>query len=160
VRSLLGELATGGTNEEVTVMDMEASIEHMSRATIRHVDAMLMVTEPYFRSLETVGRIAPLAQELEIGHVWAVANKVRSPRDEEIIRSYCADRGIEVAGVVPFDEAVQEADREGRALIDYEPAAPAAGAIEQIAILLEKHVGVGDPGSDGPGKSNGRGDRS
>ncbi len=152
MRSLLGELATGGKNEEVTITDMEASIEHMSRATIRHVDAMLVVTEPYFRSLETVGRIVPLARELGIEHIWAVANKVRSPRDEEILRSYCSERGIEVGGVVPFDEAVQEADREGRALMDYEPTAPAVIAIEQIAGLLEKQV------EDAGG--NGRGDRS
>jgi CO dehydrogenase maturation factor len=159
VRSLLGELATGGTNEEVTVMDMEASVEHMSRATIRHVDAMLMVTEPYFRSLETVGRIAPLARELGIEHIWAVANKVRSPRDEEILRAYCSERGIEIGGVVPFDEAVQEADREGWALIDYEPAAPAVGAIERIADLLEKQV-MGARSNGSPGKGDGRGDQS
>ncbi len=159
MRSLLGELATGGTNEEVTVMDMEASIEHMSRATTRHVDAMLMVAEPYFRSLETVGRIAPLAQELGIEHIWAVANKVRSPRDEEILRAYCSERGIEVGGVVPFDEAIQEADREGRALIDYEPAAPAVGAIERIADLLEEQV-MGARSNGSPGKSDGRGDQS
>ena len=152
MRSLLGELAAGGTNEEVTVMDMEASIEHMSRATIRHVDAMLMVTEPYFRSLETVGRMAPLARELGIKHIWAVANKVRSPRDEEILRAYCSERGIEIGAVVPFDEAVQEADREGRALIDYEPAGPAVAAIERVADLLEQQVG--DAGG------NGRGERS
>jgi CO dehydrogenase maturation factor len=152
VRGLLGELATGGTNEEVTVTDMEASIEHMSRGTIRHVDAMLMVTEPYFRSLETVGRMAPLARELGIEHVWVVANKVRGERDEEIIRSYCADRGIEVGGVVPWDEAIQEADREGRALMDYEPTAPAVMAVEWIADLLEDRVGKA--------ASNGRGDRS
>ncbi|MGH3086305.1 MAG: carbon monoxide dehydrogenase, partial [Rubrobacteraceae bacterium] len=124
----------------VTLTDMEASIEHMSRATIRHVDAMLMVTEPYYRSLETVGRIAPLAKELGIEHVWAVANKVRSERDEEIIRSYCEEHGIEVGGGVPWDEAIQEADREGRALMDYEPTAPAVVSIERVADLLEGRV--------------------
>ena len=158
MRSLLGELATGGTNEEVTITDMEASIEHMSRATIRHVEAMLIVTEPYYRSLETVGRIAPLARELGIEHIWAVANKVRSPRDEEILRSYCEDRGIEIGGIVPFDEAIQEADREGRALIDYEPEAEAVGAIERIADLLEREVAVKSNGSSVGG--NGEGDQS
>ena len=158
MRSLLGELATGGTNEEVTITDMEASIEHMSRATIRHVEAMLIVTEPYYRSLETVGRIAPLARELGIEHIWAVANKVRSPRDEEILRSYCEDRGIEIGGIVPFDEAIQEADREGRALIDYEPEAEAVGAIERIADLLEREVAVKSSGSSAGG--NGKGDQS
>ncbi len=157
MRGLLGELATGNAGEEVTITDMEASIEHMSRATVRHVEGMLIVTEPYFRSLETVGRIAPLAQELEIEHVWAVANKVRGQRDEEIIRSYCADHGIEVGGVISWDEAIQEADREGRALMDYDPAAPAVSSIEGIADLLEREmVGTGSNGSSG----DGRGDQS
>jgi len=148
VRGLLGELATGTNGEAMTITDMEASIEHMSRATVRHVDAMLMVTEPYFRSLETVGRMAPLARELGIEHVWAVANKVRSARDEEIIRSYCAEHGVEVGAVVPWDEAIQEADREGRALMDYAPTAPAVIAVEGIADLVEGKAG-----------SNGRGDQ-
>ncbi len=155
MRGLLGELATGNEGEVVTITDMEASIEHMSRATIRHVEAMLIVTEPYFRSLETVGRIAPLARELGIGQVWTIANKVRGQRDEEIIRSYCADHGIEVGGVVRWDEAIQEADREGRALIDYDPTAPAVASVERIADLLEREM-TGSNGSPG----NGRGDRS
>lgn len=151
MRGLLGELATGTAGEEVTITDMEASIEHMSRGTVRHVEGMLIVTEPYFRSLETVGRIAPLARELGIEHVWAVANKVRSGRDEEIIRSYCAERGVEVGGIVRWDEAIQEADREGRALLDYDPAASAVASIERIADLLEREM----TGAGG----NGRGDR-
>ncbi len=148
MRGLLGELATGNNGETMTVTDMEASIEHMSRATIRHVDAVLMVTEPYFRSLETVGRMVPLAKELGIEHVWAVANKVRSERDEEIIRSYCAEHGVELGAVVPWDEAIQEADREGRALMDYDLEAPAVVAVEGIADLIEGKSG-----------SNGRGER-
>ncbi|MBA3616011.1 MAG: hypothetical protein M3514_00940 [Actinomycetota bacterium] len=148
MRGLLGELATGDNGETMTITDMEASIEHMSRATIRHVDAILMVTEPYFRSLETVGRMAPLAQELGIEHIWAVANKVRSARDEEIIRSYCAEHGVELAAVVPWDEAIQDADREGRALMDYEPTSPAVVAVQGIADLVEGKSG-----------SNGRGER-
>jgi CO dehydrogenase maturation factor len=155
VRGLLGELATGNAAEEVTITDMEASIEHMSRATVRHAEGMLVVTEPYFRSLETVGRIAPLARELGIEHVWAVANKVRGLRDEEIIRSYCADHGIEVGGIVAWDEAIQEADREGRALMDYEPTAPAVASIERIADLLEKEMmGTGGNGSSGTGRGD------
>jgi CO dehydrogenase maturation factor len=149
VRGLLGELATGTNGEAMTITDMEASIEHMSRGTIRHVDAMLMVTEPYFRSLETVGRMAPLARELGIEHVWAVANKVRSARDEEIIRSYCTDHGVELAAVVPWDEAIQDADREGRALMDYQPEAPAVVAVQGIADLVEGKAGSN--GRGGPG---------
>ncbi|CAA9426549.1 MAG: hypothetical protein AVDCRST_MAG22-2950 [uncultured Rubrobacteraceae bacterium] len=93
-----------------------------------------------------MGRLAPLAQELGIKHIWAIANKVRSARDEEIIRSYCADHGVELGAVVPWDEAIQEADREGRALMDYDPEAPAVSAVGGIADLVE-----GKAGSDGRG---------
>ncbi len=149
MRGLLGELATGTNGETMTITDMEASIEHMSRATIRHVDAMLMVTEPYFRSLETVGRMAPLAQELGIEHIWAVANKVRSARDEEIIRSYCEEHGVELGVVVPWDESIQEADREGRSLMDYDPKAPAVTAVGRIADLVEGKAGSNGRGEQG-----------
>lgn len=117
---------------------MEASIEHLTRGTVRTADVLLLVGEPYYRSLETLGRMAPLAHELGIPLVLGVANKVRSERDEAAIREYAARRGIELVGVVPFDEHVTEADREGRALIDHAPNAPAVRAVGELADALER----------------------
>ena len=68
---------------DITVLDMEASIEHLSRGTLRHVDILLLITEPYYRSLETLGRMVPLARELGIKQMYVLANKVRGSRDEE-----------------------------------------------------------------------------
>ncbi len=128
---------------DVTVLDMEASVEHLTRGTVRNVDVLLVVTEPYYRSLETLGRMAPLARELEIPHVVGDANKVRSERDEAAIREYAARRGIvEIAGVVPYDERVVEADRQGRAVIDADPTAPAVVAIGALAETLVERVGA------------------
>lgn len=124
--------------DDVTVLDMEASIEHLSRGTLRSVDTLLIVTEPYFRALETLGRTAPLARELGIPRLSVVANKVRSARDEETIREYSARLGMEVIGVVPFDEAAQEADRQNQALVTYRPTAPAVQAIAQVVDLLAR----------------------
>lgn len=59
---------------------MEAGIEHLSRATTRHSDVMLVVAEPYFRSLETAARVHQMAQELGIPNVYVVANKIRNER--------------------------------------------------------------------------------
>lgn len=123
---------------DVTVLDMEASIEHLTRGTVRNVDLLLLVAEPYFRSLETLGRMAPLAQELGVPALQAVANKVRAPQDEAAIREYTERRGIAVAGVVPWDESVVAADRAGRALVDHAPAAPAVQALSALADRLER----------------------
>ena len=127
---------------DITILDMEASIEHLTRGTVRNVDALLVVAEPYYRSLETTGRMVPLARELGLERVWVIANKVRSDRDTVAIREYCARRDFDILGVVPFDEQVTEADHLGRALIDYAPTAAAVRAVEQIADRMLERFGM------------------
>src|SRR5262249_51832967 len=122
---------------DVTVLDMEASIEHLTRGTVRNVDVLLVVTEPYYRSLETLGRIAPLARELGVPLTLAVANKVRGEQDDAAIREYAARHGVELVAVVPYDESVLAADREGRALVDHAPTAPAVLAVTALADALQ-----------------------
>ncbi len=139
MRGVIAELPSSSRNE-VTILDMEASIEHLSRGTVRNVDTLLVVTEPYYRALETMGRTVPLARGLGLPRVHAVANKVRSPRDEAAIREYSQRLGVAVAGVVPFDESVQDADRENRSAIDYRPSAPAVRAIGALVETLTREV--------------------
>ena len=115
---------------------MEASIEHLSRGTVRHVETLLIVTEPYFRALETFKRTVPLARELGIANIYVVANKVRSERAAAMISEYATRLGVEVIAAIPWDDAVQEADRQGKALIDHMPVSLAAAAIARIVDAL------------------------
>ena len=131
--------------DDITILDMEASIEHVSRGTIGNVDVLVVVTEPYYRSLETTGRLVPAARELGLEQICVVANKVRSERDEAAIREYCARRRFEVVGVVPFDESVTEADHTNRALIDHAPTAPAVVQISKLARELVRQFEVSAP---------------
>ena len=144
VQNIMGDRATADSNE-ITILDMEASFEHLARGTVRHVDVLLAITEPYYRSLETTGRLVPLGRDLGLDNVWVVANKVRNERDEAAIREYCARRGFEIVGVVPFDEAVAEADRLGRALIDYLPTAAAVLAVDALTDILVDRLGAPTP---------------
>ena len=121
---------------DIIMLDMEASIEHLSRGTLRHVDVLLLITEPYYRALETVGRMAPLARELGIKHIYVVANKVRGPRDIEAIRRYCAEHELEVIATLPFDEEVLEADQSGKPVLDAHPGASYVKVVEQLTDRL------------------------
>lgn len=134
MRSVIGEIV-GGTNE-VTVLDMEASIEHLSRGTIRHVDVLLVVLEPYYRSMETAGRTVPLARDLGIGRIFGIANKLRTPQDEEAVRSYCSNHDLELIAAIPFDESVVEADRTARAVIDYDVNSAIVQELSKVADFL------------------------
>jgi len=94
----------------VTVVDMEAGLENMRRGTDRHVDMLLVVTEPYFKALETARRCTELARELGIPRIAAVANKYRSSEDLSAIRNYAEKHGLELVGEIPYDEEIQRAD--------------------------------------------------
>jgi CO dehydrogenase maturation factor len=115
----------------VTVVDMEAGLEHLSRGTERHVDVLLVVLEPYYKALETARRCAELGRELGIARVLAVANKLRGPEDTAAVRGYAAAHGLRLVGEVPFDEGVYQAELAGRA----PPAAPEARAARAIGDL-------------------------
>lgn len=120
----------------VAVVDLEAGLEHLSRGTARHVDTLLVVAEPYFKSLETAHRSVALARDLAIPRIHLVANKVRTPDDEEAVRAFAGRHGIDVAVVVPHDEAVVEADARGIAPIAHRPDAPSVRAIGALADSL------------------------
>jgi len=117
----------------MTVVDLEAGLEHLSRGTARHVDTLLLIAEPYFKSLEAAQRSFALAKDLGIGRISMVANKVRSPRDEATVREFAERHAVAVAGVVPFDPAVVEADERGTAVMDREPDATSVAAIRRLA---------------------------
>ncbi|MGI8684676.1 MAG: AAA family ATPase [Acidimicrobiales bacterium] len=127
---------TGRTRESVTLLDLEASPENFSRGTTRHVDALLFVVEPYYRSLETARRMGVLAAELELDRVWVVANKLRSPGDVEAIDEFFGNHNLHVAAYVPWGDSVLDADKEGTPLLDFEPDGPVVAAIAGLADRL------------------------
>jgi CO dehydrogenase maturation factor len=131
VRGVLGGLVAGSSR--MTIVDLEAGLEHLSRGTARYVETLFVVGEPYFKSLETASRSFALAKDLGIANVRMIANKVRSARDEATVRDFASRHGLPIAAVVPYDEAVVAADERGTALIEYQPAAPSVAAIRRLA---------------------------
>lgn len=120
----------------VSLLDMEASIEHLGRATPQGVDVLLVVVEPYYRALETASRIAPLARQLEIPRIMTIANKVRDAEDSRVIREFCKSHDLDLVIEVPFDESVRQADRRGRSLIDVAPDSSTVKAVRELAHAL------------------------
>jgi CO dehydrogenase maturation factor len=133
VRGLIAEMTDAGDH---TITDMEAGLEHLKRGTARNVEAMLIVAEPYYRSLEAASRTFSLANELKIPHVYAVANKVRGDADREAIDTYCRQHGMPMIGVVPFEEGFVAAEQAGEAPADFADGSAGLRAIEAVADRL------------------------
>ncbi|MGH4022677.1 MAG: AAA family ATPase [Pseudonocardiaceae bacterium] len=113
VRSLLGEVLAD--QAEVTLVDMEAGLEHLSRSggTLAHADVLLVVMEPSRKSVITAARTLLLAEELGIPRTFGLGNKAHLPEDADFFAAVCTEHGVPLIGVVPYDGGVVDADRAG-----------------------------------------------
>lgn len=135
VRELIHS-ALSSEEEEIMVVDTEASLEHMKRGTSRHVHKMYTIVEPYYRSLEAASRFANMARQLGIQQVEAIANKVRNEEEEQAIRDFCAKIDLPLALIVPYDEQVTNADLKGLSIVDFDARSKAVKALESFAHQL------------------------
>ncbi|MBA3302133.1 MAG: AAA family ATPase [Thermoleophilaceae bacterium] len=142
VRMLIDAAANG--EEDVCLLDTEASPEHLTRGTTQYADTMLAIVEPYFKSLETGRRMAALAEDLGLEHVALVANKIKDDRELEAVNQFAEQHGLPVAGVVPYDDLFPDSDRAGVAPLDFAPDSVAVKAIAEIARGLGRENGVGN----------------
>ena len=119
--------------DDVLLLDMYAGVEHLGRATVDFVDAMLVVVEPTRRSLGTAAQIKKLANDIKLDRLYLVGNKVRNEDEAKFLEAETP--GMPVLGFLPADMKVQEADRLGIPVYDHVPALKeAAGKIvERLA---------------------------
>jgi CO dehydrogenase maturation factor len=101
---------------EVVILDMEAGIEHLGRATAGAVDKLIVVVEPGRLSIETAHRIGKLAQDIGLQNIAVVGNKIRSQLEREFLISNLP--GFEFLGFIPYDQALVEADLANLPILD------------------------------------------
>lgn len=106
--------------DDVLLLDMYAGVEHLGRATVDFVDAMLVVVEPTRRSLGTAAQIKKLANDIKLDRLYLVGNKVRNEDEAKFLEAETP--GMPVLGYLPADMKVQEADRLGIPVYDHVPA--------------------------------------
>jgi len=117
--------------DEVVVMDMEAGIEHLGRATAKAVDKLIVVVEPGRRSIDTAEHIRKLAKEIGLNHIAVVANKVRNPTDEIYLKTHLHD--FDFLGFLPYDDTLIEADLNGISPFDLD-----SPSKEKVKALISK----------------------
>jgi len=103
--------------DDVLLLDMYAGVEHLGRATVDFVDAMLVVVEPTRRSLGTAVQIKRLANDIGLMRLYLVGNKVRNRDEEKFLEQEASE--IPLIGFLPADLKVQEADRLGIPVYDH-----------------------------------------
>lgn len=96
--------------DEDVVMDMEAGIEHLGRSTAMSMDCLLAVVEPTLTSIETVGRVKKLAEDLKM-KTFFIGNKIRDKKDEDLLSEKLGRDSV--LGMVSYYEGMRGIDRGG-----------------------------------------------
>ena len=122
---------------EVLLVDMEAGLEFLGRASVMGTDLLVAVVEPGRRSLETAEAVATMGREIGLKRFAAVLNKVTDPSQVAAIRG-ALPQGMELVGHVPYSPALQQADLEGRSILGADAAVEAAlaEALAQLQTLV------------------------
>lgn len=133
-------LDTLSKNYDVTLMDMEPGLEHLSRRTDRDVDIMLIVTEPSKMGFMTAKRIKDLTREvhIDVRRAYLVGNRF-PPTLEKTVEGQSRLIGVDFGGVIPEDPSVLGYNLEGKSLLELPPSSPAFRAVREIA----KRIGLG-----------------
>jgi CO dehydrogenase maturation factor len=120
--------------DDILLLDMYAGVEHLGRATVDFVDAMLVVVEPTRRSLGTAAQIKKLASDIGLTRLYLVGNKVRNEEEAKFLEVESPE--MPLIGCLPVDLKVQEADRLGIPVYDHVPALKNA-----MALIINKLAG-------------------
>ena len=110
LRNLMSHIVI--SESDWVVLDMEAGVEHMGRATAKSVDAMIIVAEPTPKAVQTVLKVRELGKDIGVERIAVVGNKIRVPADLEFLRARVAP--LPIAGWLPFLEGAAEIERGGR----------------------------------------------
>lgn len=130
LKALVTHIVLG--RDEVVVMDMEAGIEHLGRATAQAVDRLIVVVEPGRRSIDTAEHIRSLAGEIGLKRIAVLGNKIRGEKDEAFIRKHLSD--FDILGFMPYEDALIEADLDGKS--PYNVSTQAKKRIQEMAEKL------------------------
>jgi len=127
--------------EEVVILDMEAGIEHLGRATAQAVTMMMTVIEPGLRSVQTAQTISRLAKDIRIAKLGVVINKVPPGMDLRPLTSHLTD--LPLLGTLSLDPAVALADFEGRSpFTGRDPQKKEVGAILRAILAQSSERGA------------------
>lgn len=118
VRKNAKEIA-GKNHLKLVVVDGPPGIGCPVIASITGVDLVVIVTEPTFSAISDLKRVLRLTRHFGIGATVLINKYDLNPGNTESIENFCQKEQVEVAGKLPFDNAITQAMVAGKNIIEY-----------------------------------------
>ena len=93
-------------NNELILMDTQAGVEHFGRAMAEGFSQAIIITEPYFNSIQVALRTTKLTKQLGIKHIHLVINKGRNEKEKNNVVELLEKEGFNFSTItyLPFEE--------------------------------------------------------
>lgn len=117
-------------NYSYILVDNEAGMEHLSRMNLRHIDYLMVISDPSARGILTARRIAELTGPLAIavGKKCLIVNRVPDPLSPELtakINEAVVSSGLPLGGLLPESPELTGQEISGRSYLDLDNSIPA-----------------------------------
>jgi len=112
LRAMLMEIVL--KRNEISVIDMEAGLEIMSRGTVKGVTQIFVICEPGYGSVSVTKDIIKFANELKI-KVDVIGNKIRNRDEEEYLSE---NLNLKLFHTIPASDEVRDATIKGTLVSD------------------------------------------
>ncbi|HYW69150.1 MAG TPA: ATP-binding protein [bacterium] len=110
-------------------------------ASLTGADLALVVTEPTVSGLHDLQRVAGVAKKLRVPAVVSVNKHDLNPDTATRIEDWCSESGIPVAPLIPYDDAVTDAQVNGLSVVEHSDG-PAATAIKELWRSVREQIGL------------------
>ena len=118
----------------VTLIDMEAGVEHFGRGVEENVDLVLVIVDPTFESFIIAEIVAKMSLYFGNKNVWSILNKADSKEMDVIMKNQLKKRKLNYLGSITFNKEIYKAGFEGKKI----SRCNSEKQISDIIIKLEK----------------------
>ena len=99
--------------DAITLIDVEAGIEHYGRGIEKNVDLVIAVVDPTFESILIAHKVAILCQEMCIKETGVILNKIYTNELKKYLEKELYERGLNVFGLVKYNHDLFKAGLTG-----------------------------------------------
>jgi CO dehydrogenase maturation factor len=115
----------------VTLIDVEAGIEHFGRGVEKNVDIVLVVADPTFESFLIAEKVSGFCRDMGKEMAWAILNKVQSEEIESVMIDELKKKKANTIGKVHYDPEIGKTGLMGTSLGKCE-------ALEDVRKIIER----------------------
>jgi len=95
--------------DAVTLIDVEAGVEHYGRGIEKNVDIVLVVVDPTFESILIAQKVSMLCQGMGIKNYGIIINKIPTNDLNLYLEKELIEKGLEIYGTIKYDDGLFKA---------------------------------------------------